>query len=215
MAAPVTLPAIQDPYGPQQHPYSRSYPPSDPRSDPRGDPRGSEPRPVHYSNSPSSVNGYPPPAGHPSTQLPPLQPPGPRSPGYPPADGRDDYYRSRQPPPPHYGDPYHPDYRQGPPPPRPYPEYGQPGPGPHRYDYGPPPPPGAQRWDYGQNPVPMPQAAPRQRTSIACRYCRKRKVCPDHPRTNSLLNMEIKWYFRFAVVATRAPLVGSASTAAG
>ena len=32
--------------------------------------------------------------------------------------------------------------------------------------------------DYrNQQPQAPPQAAPRQRTSIACRYCRKRKVC--------------------------------------
>lgn len=44
------------------------------------------------------------------------------------------------------------------------------------------PPPGAYRPDvYGQQPPPPPQvvyqaAAPRQRTAIACRYCRRRKV---------------------------------------
>ncbi|KAH7358630.1 hypothetical protein B0T11DRAFT_330397 [Plectosphaerella cucumerina] len=175
MAAPVTLPAIQDPYGQhqqQQQQYARGYPPTD------RDPRGPEPRPPHYNASPSSVNGYPPPppGGHPQSQLPPMQHPGPRSPGYPPQDGRDDYYRSRQPPPPHYPDPYHPDYRHGGPPAQParYPEYGQPPP--QRYEYGPPPPGGPPRWDYGQGAVPMPQAAPRQRTSIACRYCRKRKI---------------------------------------
>ncbi|GJD03844.1 C6 transcription factor [Colletotrichum higginsianum] len=169
MAAPVTLPSIQDPHGAYGQPaYPRSYPP-----DPRGDPRAS-----NYSASPNSVNGYPPPqpGGHPP-QLPPLQPPGdPRSPTYPPPpDARDDYYRSRQPPPPQYGgDPYYQDYhnRQGPPPPGRYPDYPPPGPGGPRYDY----PPGAPRYDYGPGGPAMQQAAPRQRTSIACRYCRKRKV---------------------------------------
>lgn len=45
-----------------------------------------------------------------------------------------------------------------------------------------PPPPGAYRPDpYGQPPatqvVHYQAAAPRQRTAIACRYCRRRKVC--------------------------------------
>ncbi|KDN62836.1 hypothetical protein CSUB01_08239 [Colletotrichum sublineola] len=175
MAAPVTLPSIQDPHGAYGQPaYPRSYPP-DPRGDLRADPRAS-----NYSASPNSVNGYPPPqpGGHPP-QLPPLQPPGdPRSPSYPPPpDARDDYYRSRQPPPPpppYGGDPYYQDYhnRQGPPPPGRYPDYPPPGPGGPRYDY----PPGAPRYDYGPGGPALQQAAPRQRTSIACRYCRKRKI---------------------------------------
>ncbi|OLN86105.1 hypothetical protein CCHL11_05216 [Colletotrichum chlorophyti] len=165
MAAPVTLPSMQDPHGSYPPPqFPRPYPP-DPRGDPRADPRASS-----YNASPNSVNGYPaPPPGPHQTQLPPLQPPGdPRSPTYGPPPG-DDYYRGRQPPSQH-GDPYYQDYyRQGPPPQGRYPEYPQ-GPGGPRYDYP------APRYYDGQGAPQLQQAAPRQRTSIACRYCRKRKI---------------------------------------
>ncbi|KAL2758358.1 hypothetical protein ACRALDRAFT_2040562 [Sodiomyces alcalophilus JCM 7366] len=174
MAAPVTLPAMQDHYS--QHQYQRgTQPPPDPRVDPRVDSRTGT-----YAASPNSANGYPPPppSGGPPTQLPPLQGPGPRSPSYAAPDPRDSYYQNRQPAT-HYSEAYPPDYHRqaGPPPPPParYPEYGQPAAPPGaRYDYPPHAPP--PRWEYAQNPVPMPQAAPRQRTSIACRYCRKRKI---------------------------------------
>ncbi|KAF9872217.1 hypothetical protein CkaCkLH20_10309 [Colletotrichum karsti] len=173
MAAPVTLPSMQDPHGAYGQPaYPRPYPPHpDQRGDPRGDPRASS-----YNASPNSVNGYPPPQPGSHQQLPSLPPPDPRSPSYPPPpDARaDDYYRGRQPPPPGYGDPYYQDYHrgQGPPPQGRYPDYPPQGPGAPRYDY----PPGAPRYDYGPGAPPLQQAAPRQRTSIACRYCRKRKI---------------------------------------
>ncbi|EEU47102.1 uncharacterized protein NECHADRAFT_36533 [Fusarium vanettenii 77-13-4] len=167
MAASVTLPSIHDPrsYGPPAAAPPRGYP-----SDPR------------YA-SPNAVNGYPPPGGQqppPGQQqqpyLPPLQPQSdPRSSAYPPPpqDQRGGYYDDRRPA---YGqepypqDPYyaHSYYRQPPP--------------------GPPPPNGHQNYrnlaggvyEYPQvgpgNPPQLTQAAPRQRTSIACRYCRKRKI---------------------------------------
>ncbi|KAJ4147392.1 hypothetical protein LMH87_001913 [Akanthomyces muscarius] len=151
MAASVTLPSIQDPHGGNysgQPPPSRGYPP---------DPR--------YA-SPNGGNGYPPPgqAGHPPGYLPPLQPGSDhRSPAYPP-EHRSSYYDDRRHP--QYSD-YPPDYyyRQGGPPPNGYPR-----------DYR-GPPPGSYPPDFGQGVgAPMAQAAPRQRTSIACRYCRKRKI---------------------------------------
>lgn len=113
-----------------------------------------------YSSSPNAVNGYPPPPGR-QSYLPPLQPPtNPRSPTYPP-DPRDDHYRQGP-----AAAPYHPGQYYG--------AYG-PG-GPQAGPYGPygglPPPNGYA----AATIVPIPQAAPRQRTSIACKYCRKRKV---------------------------------------
>lgn len=155
MAASVTLPSIQDPHGANysgQPPPSRGYPP---------DPR--------YA-SPNGGNEYPPPgqSGHPPGHLPPLQSGSDhRSPAYPP-EHRSSYYDDRRPP--QYTD-YPPDYyyRQGGPPPNGYPR-----------DYR-GPPPGSYPPDFGQGlGAPMAQAAPRQRTSIACRYCRKRKVGVSH-----------------------------------
>ena len=185
MAATVTLPSIHEargaagygpgPQGPPPPPGARPYP-----HDPR------------YA-SPSSVNGYPPPsAGQqpPSTTyLPPLQTGGqqgdPRSPVYASPDQRSAYYDDRRPPS-QYGDPHQPPpqqqyagggggdgfyYRNAPPgavPPNGYPR----------------PPPGAFS-EYAQQPGGAPgmaQAAPRQRTSIACRYCRKRKVSATRRR---------------------------------
>lgn len=158
MAASVTLPSIQDPHGGnyagQPPPPGRGYPP---------DPR--------YA-SPSGGNGYPPPgqSGHPSGYLPPLQTGSdPRSQGYP-SEHRSSYYDDRRHP--QYSD-YPPDYY-----------YRQQGPPPNGYsrDYR-GPPPGSYPPDFGQGVGPsMAQAAPRQRTSIACRYCRKRKVSYCVPR---------------------------------
>ncbi|RKK72375.1 hypothetical protein BFJ69_g10181 [Fusarium oxysporum] len=165
MATSVTLPSIHDSrgYGPPPAAPGRGYP-----ADPR------------YA-SPNAVNGYPPPGhqpppGQPQQYLPPLQPQSdPRSSAYPPPppDQRGGYYDDRRPP---YGqeaystDPYYAYYRGQPPPPGPPPPNGHPG---YRhipagvYEY---PPVG-----HGNAP-PLTQAAPRQRTSIACRYCRKRKI---------------------------------------
>ncbi|KAJ2967098.1 hypothetical protein NQ176_g9833 [Zarea fungicola] len=88
-----------------------------------------------------------------------------RSQGYPAPDHRGSYYDDRRRS--QYGeyqsDSYY--YRQQGPPPNGYP----------REYHG--PPPGAYPPDFGQGVgAPMAQAAPRQRTSIACRYCRKRKI---------------------------------------
>ncbi|KFA65658.1 hypothetical protein S40285_06028, partial [Stachybotrys chlorohalonatus IBT 40285] len=157
MAASVTLPSIQDHrpgaggYGLQ--PQTAHGYPTDPR----------------YA-SPNAVNGYPPPAAQsqqssgPNTYLPPLQPqPDPRSPGYPPQDQRSSYYDDRRPQ--QYPEPY----PQG--------DYYYSGAQPSASN-------GYSREHRGANPFtndfshvpPMSQAAPRQRTSIACKYCRKRKV---------------------------------------
>lgn len=164
-AGAVTLPSIQDPNGPYAQPPSRG---------------GWDSRSANYGASPSSANGYPPPGSAPpshsngysppqssypappgASYLPPVQPhPTDARAGYPPQqDPRaGPYYQSQRPMPPSpyaqdsYGYAYRPD--RGPP--------GYPG------DY----PPG------GAGPAAMQhqQAAPRQRTSIACRYCRRRKI---------------------------------------
>ncbi|KAG6125110.1 hypothetical protein E4U35_007625 [Claviceps purpurea] len=119
--------------------------------------------------SPNSVNGYPPPPGSqltPGGYLPPMQPPhDPRSSPYSSSDHRGPYHDDRRGVP-HpseaggYGDAYFYRTLPGVPPssgyPRPHISYAA--------DYCPP--------GNGQSS----QAAPRQRTSIACRYCRKRKI---------------------------------------
>ncbi|EHK42857.1 hypothetical protein TRIATDRAFT_35002 [Trichoderma atroviride IMI 206040] len=155
MATSVTLPSIHDP-----RPSAYGPPPSAGRgymTDPR------------YA-SPNAVNGYPPPPG--SQQpgpgyLPPLQPQAdPRS-VYPPPEPRGPYYDDRRPPPPpgyheQYSEYYYRGHHNG------YP-----------HDY-PRPPPGYGQ-EYGQPGMERPREAPRQRTSIACRYCRKRKIrCSGH-----------------------------------
>ncbi|KAG9254128.1 uncharacterized protein F5Z01DRAFT_118278 [Emericellopsis atlantica] len=159
MAAPsVSLPSMHDPrapgYGPP--PGSHGYP-----SD-------------HRYASPSTTNGYPPPPPPPGQQPPgsylppPQQHPDPRAgQGY---RAPEPYPPGRQQPGPYGQEPQyrHPDpyyYQQqppgapGPPPPAYYHQ------GPYPQEYGPP-----------QGGPQMPQAAPRQRTSIACKYCRKRKI---------------------------------------
>ncbi|KAK4153713.1 hypothetical protein C8A00DRAFT_33530 [Chaetomidium leptoderma] len=76
--------------------------------------------------------------------------------GYP-----DPYYDGQQAPPGRGGG-YPPDYYRYPP-------------GPYPYGMGPPAPPSASQ-----------QSAPRQRTSIACRYCRKRKIrCSGYTQTTN------------------------------
>ncbi|KAK3364421.1 hypothetical protein B0T25DRAFT_63946 [Lasiosphaeria hispida] len=126
------------------------------------------------SESPTNPNGYPPPPSEQRYQLPPVHAPQDRA-RY---DDRRQYDERRQ-----YDDrrQYNDQYFQGQPPP-----YG------YRY------PPGAAYpppYDYaraGANapppavPQPQQQAAPRQRTSIACRYCRKRKIrCSGYANTNN------------------------------
>ncbi|KAG5982120.1 hypothetical protein E4U55_002267 [Claviceps digitariae] len=161
MAASVTLPSIHDT-------RAGGYGASTPLPGARG--YGLDPR---YA-SPNAVNGYPPPSGGqqpPGSYLPPMQPQQDARPSaYPPPDHRGPYYDDRRgaPPPPPSDAAYGQDayYYRGPPgapPPNGYPR-------PHIGPYGP---------DYGQSgnaASQMGQAAPRQRTSIACRYCRKRKI---------------------------------------
>ncbi|KAK7592452.1 hypothetical protein V3481_007070 [Fusarium oxysporum f. sp. vasinfectum] len=165
MATSVTLPSIHDSrgYGPPPAAPRRGYP-----TDPR------------YA-SPNAVNGYPPsghqpPPGQPQQYLPPLQPQSdPRSSAYPPPlpDQRGGYYDDRRPlygQEPYGTDPYYAYYRGQPPPPGPPLPNGHPG---YRHIPG-----GVYEYPlvgHGSAP-PLTQAAPRKRTSIACRYCRKRKI---------------------------------------
>lgn len=153
MAASVTLPSMQDNrgsgYGQVPPGHARGYGPD-----------------ARYA-SPNTANGYPPPGQPPqgAGYLPPLSHSDPRSPAYPPPDQRGGYYDDRR----HtqYAEQYPPDayyYRGGQPPPNGYPR-----------DYR-GPPPGSYPPEYAGGPQGVAQAAPRQRTSIACRYCRKRKV---------------------------------------
>jgi hypothetical protein len=158
MAASVTLPSIHDP---RSGGYGAPPPPSSGGRGYTHDPR--------YA-SPNAVNGYPPPQGGqqpPASYLPPMQSQDPRGAPYPPQDPRGPYYDDRRGPP-HPDAPYPPDayFYRGPPgaPPNGYPR-------PHPGAYGP------EYAQPGNAPPQMAQAAPRQRTSIACRYCRKRKVC--------------------------------------
>ncbi|KAH6607237.1 zn2-c6 fungal-type dna-binding domain, partial [Trichoderma cornu-damae] len=161
MATSVTLPSIHDPrpsgYGPPP-PAGRGYSLGDPRF-----------------ASPNAVNGYPPPPGsqqQPAAYLPPLQPQAdPRS-AYPPPEPRGPFYDDRRPPPhPAYHDQYASEYYY-----RGLPQSHHNG-FPHDY---PRPPPGYAQ-EYGQPGIERPREAPRQRTSIACRYCRKRKIrCSGH-----------------------------------
>ena len=157
-ATSVSLPSMHNPralsYGPPP-PGSLGYP-----SD-------------HRYASPSAVNSYPPPPPPPGQQPPSsyLSPPqqhldphggqGYRSP--------DPYPPSRQQPSPYaqepqyrHADPYY--YQQKP--------QGPPGPPSAYYHQR----PYAQEFGPPRGGPQVPQAAPRQRTSIACKYCRKRKV---------------------------------------
>ncbi|EXK25609.1 hypothetical protein FOMG_17738 [Fusarium oxysporum f. sp. melonis 26406] len=139
----------------------------------------SRPREPRYT-SPNAVNGNPPPShqpppSKPQQYLPPLQPQSdPRSSAYPPPppDQRGAYCNDRRPP-----------YRQEAYSRDPYYTYclGQPP------SSRPPPPNGLLGYRYiaadvsGYPPIrhgsspPLAQAAPRQRASIACSYCRKKK----------------------------------------
>ncbi|RDA88101.1 hypothetical protein CP533_0515 [Ophiocordyceps camponoti-saundersi (nom. inval.)] len=133
--------------------------------------------------SPSTVNGYQtpqpgqqqPPPGY----LPPLQasPTEARSPAYPPPhpdQQRTPYLDERRPPGLYGGDAF---FFRGPPSAGPVPPNGYPRQSPGAYP------------EYAQQAAGAPamaQAAPRQRTSIACRYCRKRKIrCSGYQNTPS------------------------------
>ncbi|KAH7029413.1 uncharacterized protein B0I36DRAFT_132386 [Microdochium trichocladiopsis] len=177
----VTLPSMQDPHGlggsaATRHWDSRSsgYGPSP--SSANGYPPPGTPLQQPPSYSPSSSTGaYAPPGPGPQQYLPPVQPhPQDARGSYPPQDPRSaPYYAAQQRP------------GMGPGPgqgPGPGPMPGAPGPGPAPYsggyDYGyrPDRHPGSYG-DYGRGgPQMLQQSAPRQRTSIACRYCRRRKI---------------------------------------
>ncbi|TPX07589.1 uncharacterized protein E0L32_010688 [Thyridium curvatum] len=122
---------------------------------------------TQYSGSPSNPNGYQPPSG--GTYLPPFHALADQRPAY--GSESRDYHLSQhggQQRPPYGQEQYHP-YNGYPP------HQGPPGPGYAAYAA-----------DYRGAPAgpPPPQAAPRQRTSIACRYCRKRKIrCSGYANT--------------------------------
>ncbi|KAK5372625.1 hypothetical protein LTS13_006366 [Exophiala xenobiotica] len=94
---------------------------------------------------------------------------------YPPPQAWPAQHGAYPPPPPHhYPDPQHPGYAY---PPRP--DMAQPPQPmqPDAYRLPPPyPPPGYYPAQHYAPPPPPPAAAPRQRTAIACKYCRKRKI---------------------------------------
>ncbi|OIW30635.1 hypothetical protein CONLIGDRAFT_285893 [Coniochaeta ligniaria NRRL 30616] len=161
MAQPnVTLPSI---HGIYQQSYGPSAGPSNP---PPVDPRLA---PSNYAQSPTAANGHgPPPPGPPPQGAPyPPQyhgppPPGPH--GAPPPGPYADYYALQHRQPPSY-------------------------PAPPQNGYGPYPgyPGGSPYGEYVQGGHPQQQQiAPRQRTSIACRYCRKRKIrCSGYQNTTN------------------------------
>lgn len=174
--ASVSLPPIQDhaggqppgPYGhpPPQHGHGRYPAPSTPM-DPR-DPRAV----TNYGPSPAAVNGYqpppPPPAGHGPQYLPPVDPRASQYSPLPPGPATSDAYSRQQPPPPGpYSGPGSYEYNRMPPAQGPPPGY----PPDMRSGYPP---------DFSRGPMTAPlqhqAGAPRQRTSIACKYCRRRKV---------------------------------------
>ncbi|KAM7201400.1 hypothetical protein V8F20_004864 [Naviculisporaceae sp. PSN 640] len=157
--------------------YAPPPPPSTYPSDPRySDPRYSRDR-GWAAEPPANPNGYPPPE---SRYPPPPPAPADRGPyedrSRPYEDPRQYDDRSRA-----YERPYPEPYYGG--------QVGQPEPQrgmPYSYGYS----PHAQQHAYQyppqqQAPPPAPpQAAPRQRTSIACRYCRKRKIrCSGYANT--------------------------------
>lgn len=203
-AGPVTLPSIQDPHGAYGPPAARGW----------------DPRANNYGASPNSTNGYPPPPG--SAQAPHngYSPSSSSSGGYP-APSNHQYLPPVQP---HPHDPrasYPPDPRQGPyypqqqrPPMQPY--------GANSYDFAYRPergPPGAYPQDYGRGgpgPGVMQQSAPRQRTSIACKYCRRRKVSLGEAIYRSKWSFEFTYanvFYRYGAAATRIRLGESAPTA--
>ncbi|KAB5559807.1 hypothetical protein GE09DRAFT_69095 [Coniochaeta sp. 2T2.1] len=165
MAQPnVTLPPIhglyQQSYGP---------PPGGPVNPPPVDPRLA---PQQYAPSPTTANGHGPP------------PPGPPPQGAP-------YPPQHYPPPP---GPHGAPPPGGPPPPGPYADYYQMQHRPSQYPAPPPPgygpypgyPGGSPYGEYVQGGHQQQQIAPRQRTSIACRYCRKRKIrCSGYQNTTN------------------------------
>lgn len=173
-SAAVTLPSMQDPHGlggsgGGRHWDSRAsgYGPSPASAN--GYPAPGTPLQQPTSYSPSGSSGaYAPPGSASQQYLPPVQPhPQDGRGGYPAPDPRSaPYYAGQQRPP----------MSQGP---GPMPGPAGPGPAPYgNYDYGyrADRHPGSYA-DYARGGAQMlQQSAPRQRTSIACRYCRRRKV---------------------------------------
>ncbi|KAK0633731.1 hypothetical protein B0T14DRAFT_80048 [Immersiella caudata] len=183
----MTLPSFRYPpsgqgYAPEQRYQDAGYP-----ADPRYPPDSRYDSRANWSESPTNQNGYsaPPPGRYDPPPPPPPQPTGDRSRYDRPPEGRgydryaerppypDSYYAAPPPPPAARGGGYAP--------PDPYYRYQQPGPYPGYHDYqrgGPNAPPTAAAQPQ--------QAAPRQRTSIACRYCRKRKIrCSGYANTTN------------------------------
>ncbi|KAI0162226.1 hypothetical protein GGR57DRAFT_315252 [Xylariaceae sp. FL1272] len=156
----VTLPSIQD--------RPDMYNPQGPRP---WDPRGSG-----YGPSPTSSNGYPPPPG--AASMPPGSNYSPSASGvpYPPPGSHQPY-----PLPPVHAHPQDPRTAY-PADPRAQGFYAQPGSFNGGYDYGyrqDRGPPGPYPPEYargGPAGAVMQTTAPRQRTSIACKYCRRRKI---------------------------------------
>ncbi|KAI8957085.1 hypothetical protein F5Y11DRAFT_105293 [Daldinia sp. FL1419] len=153
----VRLPSMQDHYAQTAgarswDPRSSSYGPS-PNSTNGYPPPLATPAPASTGYSPpASGNAYPPPgSGHPP-YLPPVQSsaPDPRA-SYPPQDPRAQYFANYN-----AANPYDFVYRSD------------------RGASGAYPPEFARGGPVGA--AVMPQTAPRQRTSIACRYCRRRKI---------------------------------------
>ncbi|KAK0655205.1 hypothetical protein B0T16DRAFT_450932 [Cercophora newfieldiana] len=173
--------SVSQGYPPEQRYAEPRYPSERYAPEQRYDSKG------NWSESPTNQNGYsaPPPRAY-EPQPPPSQPPRERTQYDRPPDGRgyDPRYEDRA----RYSDPY---YQQPPPSGRGggYPS----GPDPYGYRYQPPGPyPGYHDYPRGGPnipPVTAPppqQAAPRQRTSIACRYCRKRKIrCSGYANTTN------------------------------
>ncbi|KAK2075457.1 hypothetical protein P8C59_009584 [Phyllachora maydis] len=160
---PVTLPSIQDTYSayaptPSTRPYHT--PPAPAPALPPSDPRAV----LGYAqqSSPPNANGYPAPAPPPHQYpLPAVHPSGDTR--QPPQQYSDFYAQQQRPP----YDPY----------------------GFSRYSQA-PPPVAFNGYDYPRvgtgAAAQQAQAAPRQRTSIACRYCRKRKIrCSGYQNTNN------------------------------
>ncbi|KAI0434808.1 hypothetical protein F5Y09DRAFT_189187 [Xylaria sp. FL1042] len=165
----VTLPSIQDRpdmYGP---PSSRSW----------------DPRSSGYGPSPTPTNGYPPPSGVPAPPGPSYSPAGSTNSAYPPPGAPHQPY-SLPPVQPHAQDPrssYPSDPRA-----QAYFAAQSTGPfngGANAYDYGyrqDRGPPGSYTPEYARGGpavgavISHGQSAPRQRTSIACKYCRRRKI---------------------------------------
>ncbi|KAF7531417.1 hypothetical protein G7054_g8878 [Neopestalotiopsis clavispora] len=175
-AGAVTLPSIQDPSGPYGQPPARvwdsrsassAYGASPSSANGYPPPGNAGPPQSHANYSPPHQSQYPPPPGHGSSYLPPVQPH--------PADARGSY-----PPPPPQGGRMPPSIYATPP--QQHHSMMQQQQSPYRDSYG--YPYGADRGYPGEYAQGGPgaagmhpqQAAPRQRTSIACRYCRRRKI---------------------------------------